>query len=207
MSSLILECLRAEGKNSLYITGSAGVGKSTLFNSIVSKLKVLGCRVMGFAAPEVRSGGRRVGFKLVDLQTGEEAWLARRGVEGSPRIGSYAVLVREAEVLGVRALESALREADVIGIDEIGPMELLVPGIRRLVEEAIRSYKPKLSVIHRRLRSLEPELYSAIERGGCIIELTLDNRGYYSSIAGRLAEAIAFEAGCDEGRGGHIIRA
>ena len=201
----VVKCLQASNKNSLYITGGPGVGKSTLFNSIVEVLRGRGCTVMGMIAPEVRSQGRRVGFKLVDLHTGEEAWLARAGLSGHPRVGRYVVLVEEAEPLGVKALERALKEADIIGVDEIGPMELLVPGIRSLIERIVASGKPKVGVIHRRLRVSEPRLYSVITASGCIIELTPSNRAYYFGISRLLAEAIAVEAGCDQGGSGGIL--
>lgn len=137
------------------ISGRPGVGKSTLFNLIVEALKKRGYVVGGFIAPEVREGGIRQGFKLVDLLTGEETWLARRGYPSSTRVGSYGVLVETADKLASRALLRALEVADVIAIDEVGPMELKLPSFKQNLLRALDSGKPMLLVVHHRLEDSE----------------------------------------------------
>ena len=155
------------------ITGRPGVGKTTLFRRVVDELRRRGYRVEGFACPEVRQGGRRIGFKIVSLDGSLEAWLARiEGCDG-PRVGRYRVCL-EAENVAREAVEKALREADVIGIDEIGPMELRTPGIRSAILEALRSGKPGIYVAHAKLN--DPEILPLLKQHGKWFTVTLENR-------------------------------
>lgn len=191
--------MNRRGAKGYFLTGNPGVGKSTIFNLIVGELRRLGCRVGGISAPEVRVGGRRVGFKILDIETGEEAWLARAGYPSPVRVGRYGVLVEEAERLGARAIRKALEEADVIGIDEIGPMELLVPGLREAIIQALTYDKPVIGVVHRGLKSRDPEVYRLVATLGPVVEVTLDNRDRLAREAGEVARHAAAWAGCGEG--------
>ncbi len=134
------------------ITGRPGIGKSTLFSKIVSFLRERNINVHGIRTPEVRRGGRRIGFKIVDIATGKEAWLARKdGVCSGPRIGSYNLCVTEATILIKEALDRALNYAEVVGIDEVGPMELKLSVFNELLQKIISSDKPLILVVHYRL--------------------------------------------------------
>lgn len=183
------------GTYRVFITGRPGIGKSTLFNKIVDLAKKAGCRVGGITAPEVRESGRRVGFLLVDLMSGKSVVLASVYIRRGPRVGRYTVNP-EAGVFGSQAVERALREADIVAIDEIGPMELLLAELRSAIVKALKSDKPLLAVVHARLRSRDPEVYSLVAGRGLIIELTEANRGAYNLKAGEYATALAASAGC-----------
>ncbi|AEM39677.1 Nucleoside-triphosphatase [Pyrolobus fumarii 1A] len=156
------------------ITGRPGVGKTTLFRKVVGELRSMGYRVEGFACPEVRVGGRRIGFKIVSLDGSLEAWLAKAGEEcDGPRVGRYRVC-REAEDVARAAVERALREADIIGIDEIGPMELKTRGIRAAILAALRSGKPGIYVAHARLSDIE--ILPLLKSEGVWFTVTVENR-------------------------------
>jgi len=184
------------GGFSLYLTGAPGVGKSTIFMRVVEELKKLKCRVGGIYAPEVRREGVRVGFLIVDLDTGVRGWLARVGASGGPRIGKYVVVIEDVLRVAVPALERALAEKSVIAIDEIGPMELAVPELRRSIVRCVESGKLYLAVIHRGLRERDPEIYRMLAGRGSIVEVTLENRGRLLASAIEAARRIAGEAGC-----------
>ncbi len=155
------------------ITGRPGVGKTTLFERVVARLRSRGYRVEGFSCPEVRVGGRRVGFKIRSLDGSLEAWLARiEGCDGPP-VGRYRVC-RGAERVAEEAVERALREADMVGIDEIGPMELRSPGIRTAIVKALASGKPGIFVAHRRLS--DPEILPVLRSKGVWFTVTEANR-------------------------------
>ena len=100
------------------VTGRPGIGKTTLCLKVYDALKDK-LSVAGFVTREVREGGRRIGFKLVNLSSGDETWLAKVG-EGKFKVGKYVVFVENLD----RFLDSVNIESDFIIIDEVGPMEL-----------------------------------------------------------------------------------
>lgn len=152
------------------------MGKSTLFNAIVSELKSHGIAVGGIIAPEVRVSGVRLGFKVVDLMTGEEAWLARKDVASAIRVGSYGVLVDEASRLVEKAFNYALLSARVIAVDEVGPMELKLPVFKPLLLRALDSGKPAVLVVHARLSDADISLRL---RDAEKVVLTIRNREFH----------------------------
>lgn len=135
-----------------FISGSPGVGKTTVFLRVIELLRNDGLKIGGFICPEVRRGGQRIGFKIVDLMSGDEGWLAELCEGGRPRIGKYCVNVETTATIGVNAIKKALESADLIAIDEIGPMELSVPQLKSAIHEALKSNKVLLAVIHWKLK-------------------------------------------------------
>ncbi|MCS7144570.1 MAG: nucleoside triphosphatase, partial [Archaeoglobaceae archaeon] len=77
-----------------------------------------------------RSGGVRVGFKLIDLMSKSEARLARVG-KGKTIVGKYEVLLEEFD----KFLEKLDLNGDLVIIDEVGPMELKSPKFISIVQE------------------------------------------------------------------------
>ena len=126
------------------ITGPPGSGKSTLARKVID---LLGRRAGGVLAREVRRGRERTGFLLEDILTGEEGTLASVDGDG-PRIGKYRVCLRDLEEVGAGAVVRAVREAEVVVIDEVGPMELLSEPFAGAVEAALDSDRAMLVVVH-----------------------------------------------------------
>lgn len=133
----------------IFISGNPGVGKTTLILKVIRALEERGISAGGFITQEVRERGRRTGFKIRALDTGEEGILAWEGT-GGPRIGRYSVNIRDLNEIGVKAVYRALRKADLVVIDEIGAMEFKSVEFSKALEEVLRSRKPLLAVLHRR---------------------------------------------------------
>ncbi len=171
------------------ITGRPGIGKSTLFNRIIEELKNNGYVVGGIRSPEVReSDGRRIGFRVIDLLTGKEGWLAKRHYPSRIRIGSYGVVEDEASTIISGALGSALESAEVIGIDEVGPMELKLRIFKELLDKILLSDKPLILVVHYRLR--DKNILDKI-RGAKWIVLTYENRDRFLHVLpGEVLKAV-----------------
>jgi nucleoside-triphosphatase len=134
------------------ITGRPGVGKTTLLFKVMDLLKGERIKVCGFICPEVRSGGRRIGFKIIDVMTNEQSWLAREG-KGNKMVGKY-YLNEGAGKIAKDAIERARQECEVIVIDEIGPMEMKIEGVREAINEALNSGKVVLAVVHRSIKGI-----------------------------------------------------
>ncbi len=125
------------------LTGRPGTGKTSLVRQAVAELKG---KAGGFYTEEIRVQGTRLGFKLITLD-GQEAVLAHVDFQSRYRVGKYGVDVDALERVGVPALAEAIRQRDVIVIDEIGRMELFSNRFREVVLEAIQSGKRVLGTI------------------------------------------------------------
>jgi nucleoside-triphosphatase THEP1 len=108
------------------LTGATGSGKTTLAGAVVEQLRDRGARVAGILAPGMLENGRRTGFDLVNLATGERAPLAREthAPPGAHARWSRFGFLPEGLNLGERALGADARGADVVVVDEVGPFEL-----------------------------------------------------------------------------------
>uniref|UniRef100_A0A7J2TIA3 Nucleoside-triphosphatase ENP88_01960 n=1 Tax=Archaeoglobus fulgidus TaxID=2234 RepID=A0A7J2TIA3_ARCFL len=125
------------------ITGRPGIGKTTLCLKVYESLKNK-IKISGFITLEERSEGKRVGFKLVDLNSKEEAKLARVG-KGKVNVGKYEVLIESFE----NFLRKLKLDGDLIIIDEIGPMELKSEKFVSIVNDLL-SKENLLFTIHYR---------------------------------------------------------
>jgi len=110
----------------LFLTGSPGVGKTTLIRAVVRRLEGVACA--GFHTEEIRQNGDRSGFRIVTLD-GREGTLASLGT-AKPTVGKYSVHVEEFENLVLGCLDPVEPSADLYVIDEIGKMELLSQKFR-----------------------------------------------------------------------------
>ena len=195
----------------LAITGRPGIGKSTLLARIAAEAAGLGCKVGGVTTPEVRERGVRVGFKVRGLLTGGEAWLASTtppsGAARAARVGRYFVYGESAGLLVAEELAKAVQEADLIVVDEVGPMELLLKGFKEWVVRLLSEpAKPTALTFHERLGERSPDLYNLISSKR-VIRLTESNRSQYLAQARELARWLLDEAECAKGGQGAHLRA
>lgn len=128
------------------VTGQPGVGKTTLVLRVVERVS-LSCG--GMVTQEIRKCGRRVGFSLRDLATGREGVLAHLHLADGPPFGRYRLNFQDLEGIGVRAVERAIEEAELVVVDEVGPMELQSPRFICVVERALAEAQNLLLTVHR----------------------------------------------------------
>uniref|UniRef100_A0A2K6T8C9 Nucleoside-triphosphatase, cancer-related n=1 Tax=Saimiri boliviensis boliviensis TaxID=39432 RepID=A0A2K6T8C9_SAIBB len=129
----------------VFLTGSPGVGKTTLIQKASDVLKSSGVPVDGFYTEEVRQGGRRIGFDVVTL-SGTRGPLSRVGLQPPPgkrecRVGQYVVDLTSFEQLVLPVLRNANSnsgpEQRVCIIDEIGKMELFSQPFIQAVRQTL----------------------------------------------------------------------
>jgi nucleoside-triphosphatase len=135
-------------KHIILVTGSPGVGKTTVIMKAAETLKIQGYSVGGMTTQEKREDGNRVGFQILDLATQRQGWLAHVNQPSGPRIGKYKVNLNDLENIGANAIQNATKTAHIIIIDEIGPMELCSETFRQALIEAMESSKPVIATIH-----------------------------------------------------------
>ena len=157
------------------ITGMPGTGKTTTIMRVTEVLKARGIKIGGMTTKEQREGEARVGFLIQDVFTGKQGWLAHVNQPNGPRIGKYGVNLRDLEDTGAKAIRDAARTADIIIIDEIGPMELHSQAFKLSVKEAMDSGKPVIATIHHRAADTFMKTIKA-RSDAELIEVTLQNR-------------------------------
>ncbi len=162
-------------KRAFFLTGRPGVGKTTVLLRIVEKLRKQNLRIGGFISREVRKDKSRIGFKIIALDNGREGWLAHVRQPVGPKVGKYRVCMKDLESIGVGAILRAIREAEIIVIDEVGPMELFSQSFRKAVIEALNSEKIVLGTVHYRIKtSFVAEIKE--REDVVIVEVTRENR-------------------------------
>ena len=169
----------------------------------VEELKRSGVTVGGMVSREVREGGRRVGFEILHLATGRRGWLAHVNQPTGPRLGRYRVNLADLEGVGVRAIEDAIERADVVAVDEVGPMELYSHRFVEAVRRALASPKPVLGTIHYRARGPLLDEIRGSKRAE-IITVSLHNRDRLPSLVAAKVKALLGLGGAirKEGQGG-----
>lgn len=173
--------------NNFLITGRPGSGKTSVIERAMSILRERGLRAGGLYCPEIREGGVRLGFKIIDIMTGEERVLAHVQQREGPQVSKYRVNVKNVDEMSEAAIQRALGKADFVVIDEIAPMELHSEGFKRSVLAALESPKPLLAVVHQRTRSgFIGEVKSRSDAE--VFEITPESR---AGLSGLLAEKVS----------------
>jgi nucleoside-triphosphatase len=130
-------------KTAYFLSGEPGCGKTSAIKLVLARV---GKPAGGFYTEEIRSQGVRGGFRIVTLDGGS-AVLADTAIRGAPRVGKYGVNLSNVDTVAAPSIENAIRECDVVVIDEIGKMELFSEAFRGAVLAALGSGKRVLGTI------------------------------------------------------------
>ncbi|MGH9982649.1 MAG: NTPase [Nitrososphaeraceae archaeon] len=168
----------------IILTGTPGVGKTTIVRDVAQKLKERGVRVGGVVSREIRTNNVRTGFEFIDLTTNSRDILASITGNG-PRVGKYFVNLSGCRFAAER-LFNALITSEVIICDEIGPMELKSKEFVDVVKSLLNSDKKIIVVIHQKLE--HPLTDEFRKKSSSLISINLGNReGLSESLVDRLA--------------------
>lgn len=156
------------------LTGRPGVGKTTIVNRVYEHYSKNGFKIEGLTTREVREGSARTGFMIADLASGQEGWLAKKEIGTGPRVGSYVVVSHDLERIGVAALERSMSgPADLVIVDEIGPMEMTSTLFRSNISKILNGNKAVVATV--KFGSRYPEVES-IRQKSLHWEITKENR-------------------------------
>jgi len=176
-----LEEKRITDKRHIFLTGPPRIGKTTIVLRVVDDLKIRGFKVGGMVSREILDGGVRVGFKITDLLNGVEGRLAHVNHKSGPKVGKYRVCLEDLEKVGARAILNACEKADLVVIDEVGPMELHSEPFKDSVLRALESNKIILGTIHWRAKTPFTEMIRRREDVE-IVEVRYENRNVLPKI-------------------------
>jgi nucleoside-triphosphatase len=187
---LLVEWGKKMPKRVLLLTGAPGVGKTSVLQKTVEALKACGVSVGGMVSREMREGGVRVGFEILDLAGGKRGWLAHVNQKSGPPVGKYRVCLADLEGIGVAAIDKANEKCSVVAVDEVGPMELFSDRFKQAVAKALDSAKPVLAVVH--AKAQDPLIAAAKRRSDSeIFTVTSLNRDVLPcELARKILEAL-----------------
>jgi nucleoside-triphosphatase len=166
-------------KSVFLLTGPPGSGKTGLIKQAVAQLKV---KAGGFYTEEIKSQEVRQGFRLVTLD-GETAVLSHINFKSPHRVSKYGVDVESLERVGVAAIERAVKEGELVVIDEIGKMELLSAKFREAVLKIVNSGQRLLATI-----MLSPNPYADAIKSQPQVKLVTLTRSNYPQVMAELQD-------------------
>jgi nucleoside-triphosphatase len=143
-------------------TGEKHSGKTTSVTHLVNIVREEGFNVAGLLAPSLYRDGELIGFDALDLRNKTRMPLARLSTKAG-RIGRFEFL-QDGLKLGNAALNAkAIKSADLIVIDEFGPLELNGQGWRKNIDSLIASSNALiLLVVRQELAESVRRLYAGL---------------------------------------------
>jgi nucleoside-triphosphatase THEP1 len=161
--------------------GPKHAGKTTAAARLAERARDDDFSVAGLLAPSRYRDGELIGFDVVDIHTGRHAPLAEcdAHAKGAAQVGAFT-FTTEGLRLGSAALSSAAAlSADLVIVDEFGPLEMRGDGWRETVDRLISRARGVILLIVRQelagavgglLRELHPRTVFA-SRPGSIVEV------------------------------------
>ena len=127
----------------ILLTGKPGIGKTTLIIRMLGIIKHL--RAAGFYTREIRQGGIRRGFELIDL-SGRKRLLSHVNIKSSYRVGKYGVDIQGFDKF-LEIIEFFDPSTDIVVIDEIGKMESFSAKFNTILIRMLDSETPVIATI------------------------------------------------------------
>lgn len=117
-----------------------------------------------------------MGFRIRDLASGREGWLAHVEASKGPRIGKYTVDTHDLEKIGAEAIKNAIGgRSRLVLVDEVGPMEMTSTVFRGMISRLLHAGKPTVATVKYGSRYQEVEEASGTS-GPTVITVTAENR-------------------------------
>jgi nucleoside-triphosphatase len=156
--------------SNILITGSPGIGKTTLVKKVADGLHHL--TPVGFYTQEIRRCGRRLGFELIGFN-GCRAVLAHVDIKGPHRVGRYGVDLDGFEDF-LAPYFRARNQTSVYIIDEIGKMECFSRSFEDWIKNLLDSDSLVIATLSQKGSGLISQCHS--RRDAVRFEVTRKNR-------------------------------
>ena len=119
--------------------------------------------------------GERMGYKIIDIVTGEEGVIAHKNIDSRLRVLGYGIDTEELDRVALPAIDHAQHHCEVLVIDEIGKFSVESEAFVQAVRSALEVDMPTLLTLHKKSR--HPLLQDIRRRDdGRILEVTPVNR-------------------------------
>lgn len=140
VTEIIAEITAQHGRRCIIIHGAIGAGKTRLAERLAATLEECKIRVGGIISPRIVDGVETIGYRVRNIETGEERPFASLDPPGIP-IGKF-YLSEDALLFARAAIERAATIDEVVFLDEVGRLEIAgqghAPALRALLQsEAI----------------------------------------------------------------------
>jgi len=177
----MIASLDAGGPRVIMLTGASGAGKTTMLEALARELSGHGERVRGVLQPALPD---RSGYDVQDLYDGTRSPLLREDLEpANCAVGRFALL--ESEIPSRALASDRLSEADVVIIDEVGPLELRGEGYAWALVQAIQLGVPGTVI------AVRPSLIDAVIKEFGITPVIVDVND--AAATSQLRNALSYE--------------
>jgi len=117
------------------LTGPVQGGKTSFMAEKIPQLKEGGVRVNGFLCPGIISEGRRTDFTLLNIETGKQLLMgSEQEQEEWEKFRRFYFNPQAFHEGSKWIMDSVKEKADLLVIDEVGPMELEGSGWSRILD-------------------------------------------------------------------------
>ncbi len=129
----------------------------------------------GLRTEPLLENGERLGYKVIDIVSGEEGVIAHKAIDSRLRVLGYGIDVDELDRVALPAIDYAQHHCEVLVIDEIGKFSVESEAFVQAVRSALEVDMPTLLTLHKKSR--HPLLQDIRRRDdGRILEVTPVNR-------------------------------
>lgn len=142
--------------------GAKHSGKTTAAAKLAQRACAEGFTVAGLLAPSVYLNGELMGFDALDLKNKTQAHLADRKTNGN-KTERFAFTAAGLKLASTALSPAATKSADLIIVDEFGPLELRGNGWRKNVDSLFSSSNATiLLVVRQELTEQVQQLYANV---------------------------------------------
>ncbi|MCH1538066.1 MAG: hypothetical protein L7S48_06630 [Candidatus Poseidonia sp.] len=170
------------------ITGLPRSGKSAVMEKVLDMLSDERTREItlrggstenpilgGLRTEPLLENGERMGYKVIDLVSGEEGVIAHKSIDSRLRVLGYGLNIEELNRGAIPAIDYAQHNCEGLGIDEIVKFSVVSEAFVNAVRSALEVDMPTLLTLHKKSR--HPLLQDIRRRDdGRILEVTPVNR-------------------------------
>jgi len=116
----------------------------------------------GLRTEPLLENGERLGYKIIDVVTGEEGIIAHKSIDSRLRVLGYGIDIEELNRVAIPAIDYAQHHCEVLVIDEIGKFSVESEAFVSAVRSALEVDMPTLLTLQKRAATLSYKTFVAV---------------------------------------------